>query len=231
MKIREQAKAYLEMKNELVSGVNLLNSTNLEYFPVQHKAEIFRLKGEFLQKTNDNDTANQMFSTAISLHKHLPKGWISWGNHCDKVRSDQFKLHSFPQYRLISSPVHAFLQSPCNQVYKETGEEIWLEYAVSCFLQGIKYGSSHGRSHLARVLYLLSFDNQNGTVGKAFDKYGEHLPHWFWLSWIPQLLLSLQRPEAQNCRAILLKLANVFPQVSASVHVYIVVALSFSWCG
>ena len=41
VKIREQAKAYLEMKGELTSGLNLINNTNLEYFPVKHKAEIF----------------------------------------------------------------------------------------------------------------------------------------------------------------------------------------------
>jgi transformation/transcription domain-associated protein len=77
----------------------------------------------------------------------------------------------------------------------------------------VKYGSADGRNHLARVLYLLSFDNQEGTVGKAFDKYGDNIPHWVWLSWIPQLLLALQRPEAQHCKAVLVKLATVFPQV------------------
>lgn len=85
VKIREQAKAYLEMKGELVSGLNLINTTNLEYFPLQHKAEIFRLKGDFLQKMQDSENANQAYSNAISFYKHLPKGWISWGNHCDQV--------------------------------------------------------------------------------------------------------------------------------------------------
>lgn len=100
------------------------------------------------------------------------------------------------------------------QVYKETREEIWLEYAVSCFLQGIKYGVSNSRSHLARVLYLLSFDTPNEPVGRAFDKYLEQIPHWVWLSWVPQLLLSLQRAEAPHCKQVLLKIANVYPQVS-----------------
>lgn len=181
VKIREQVKAHLEMKGELVAGLNLLSATNLDYFWPQHRAEIFRLKGEFMQKMGDSESANNAFSTAISLYKHLPKGWISWGNYCD-------------------------------QVYQETGEELWLEYAVSCLLQGIKYGISNARSHLARVLYLLSFDNQNKTVGKAFDKYGEQVPHWVWLSWIPQLLLSLQRPEASHCKTVLSKLAAVYPQ-------------------
>lgn len=85
VKIREQAKAFLEMKGELISGLNLINSTNLEYFPVKHKAEIFRLKGDFLLKHSDSEGANLSYSNAISLFKNLPKGWISWGNYCDMV--------------------------------------------------------------------------------------------------------------------------------------------------
>lgn len=73
------------MKGELASGLNLINSTNLEYFPVKHKAEIFRLKGDFLLKLNDSEGANLSYSNAISLFKNLPKGWISWGNYCDMV--------------------------------------------------------------------------------------------------------------------------------------------------
>jgi transformation/transcription domain-associated protein len=91
---------------------------------------------------------------------------------------------------------------------------MWLEYAVSCFLQGIKFGVSNSRSHLARVLYLLSFDTPNEPVGRAFDKYYEHVPHWVWLSWIPQLLLSLQRTEAPHCKLVLMKIATLYPQVS-----------------
>lgn len=85
MKIREQAKAYLEMKGELTSGLNLINCTNLEYFASKHQAEIFRLKGDFFLKLNDCENANVVYSNAISVYKHLPKGWISWGNYCDMV--------------------------------------------------------------------------------------------------------------------------------------------------
>ncbi|TYI41023.1 hypothetical protein ES332_A02G205400v1 [Gossypium tomentosum] len=181
VKITEQAKAYLEMKGELTSGLNLINSTNLEYFPVKHKAEIFRIKGDFLLKLNDSEGANLAYSNAISLFKNLPKGWISWGNYCDMA-------------------------------YKDGHDEIWLEYAVSCFLQGIKFGVSNSRSHLARVLFLLSFDTPSEPVGRSFDKYLDQISHWVWLSWIPQLLLSLQRTEAPHCKLVLLKIATVYPQ-------------------
>ncbi|XVF62182.1 hypothetical protein PTKIN_Ptkin08bG0196500 [Pterospermum kingtungense] len=181
VKIREQMKAYLEMKGELTTGINLINSTNLDYFPVRHRAEIYRIKGDFLVKLNDSEEANLSYSSAISFFKNLPKGWISWGNYCDMA-------------------------------YKDSHDEIWLEYAVSCFLQAIKFGASNSRSHLARVLYLLSFDTPSEPVGRSFDKCLDQIPHWVWLAWIPQLLLSLQRTEAPHCKLVLLKIATVYPQ-------------------
>ncbi|KAK1363493.1 Histone acetyltransferase SAGA, TRRAP/TRA1 component, PI-3 kinase superfamily [Heracleum sosnowskyi] len=179
--IKEKLKTFLEMKGELINGLNLINSTNLEYLHAEDKAEIFRLKGNFLLRLNDSDGANTAYSNAISLCKNLPKGWISWGNYCEMA-------------------------------YKKQPDEIWLEYAVSCFLQGIKYGISNSRSHLARVIYLLSFDTPKESVGRAFDKYLDQIPHWLWLYWIPQLLISLQRTEAPHCKLVLLKIAFYYPQ-------------------
>lgn len=99
------------------------------------------------------------------------------------------------------------------QAYRETHDDVWLEYAVSCFLQGIKFGVSNSRSHLARVLYLLSFDTNNEPVGRPFVKYVDQIPHWVWLAWIPQLLISLQRTEAPHCKLVLLRIATAYPQV------------------
>ena len=49
VKIREQANAYLAMPLDLTAGLNMLNTTNLDYFQNTHQAEFFRLKGVFLQ--------------------------------------------------------------------------------------------------------------------------------------------------------------------------------------
>lgn len=46
---RVQCKAYLAQPSELLTGLNLIHTTNLDYFTTQHQAEIFRLKGQFLQ--------------------------------------------------------------------------------------------------------------------------------------------------------------------------------------
>ncbi len=47
--VHRQAKAYLAQPGEQLTGLNLLNTTNLDYFNPQHQAEVFRLKGLFHQ--------------------------------------------------------------------------------------------------------------------------------------------------------------------------------------
>lgn len=42
VKIKEQARAYLALPLDLTAGLNMLNTTNLDYFSPQHQAEIFR---------------------------------------------------------------------------------------------------------------------------------------------------------------------------------------------
>nr|GEZ92192.1 transformation/transcription domain-associated protein-like isoform X2 [Tanacetum cinerariifolium] len=91
-------------------------------------------------------------------------------------------------------------------------DEIWLEYTMNCFIQGIKFGIPNSKSHLARVMYLIGFDTPNEPVGRAFDKFVDQILHWVWLSWIPQLLLSLQRSEFLHCKLVLLKVATVYRQ-------------------
>ncbi|GJT18904.1 transformation/transcription domain-associated protein-like protein isoform X2 [Tanacetum coccineum] len=103
--------------------------------------------------------------------------------------------------------LHAKAALNALNAFKETHDEIWLEYTVNCFLQGIKFGIPNSRSHLA-VLYLISFDTPNEPVGRAFDKFVDQIPHWVWLSWIPQLLLS-QRSEVPHCKLVMLKLPIV----------------------
>ena len=58
-----QCKAYLAQPAELITGLNLIHTTNLDYFTVQHQAEIFRLKGQFLQ-----------VGTTVALSAILPVG-------------------------------------------------------------------------------------------------------------------------------------------------------------
>jgi hypothetical protein len=67
------------------AGLNMLNTTNLDYFAAHHQAEIFRLKALFMAEPgmNDLDGANSALSTALCLWRQCPDAWLSWGQLCD----------------------------------------------------------------------------------------------------------------------------------------------------
>lgn len=69
------------------------------------------------------------------------------------------------------------------------------------------------RGWLGRVLVLLSFENDEGTVSRALERNLGDIPLPAWLHWIPQLLMSLQRSEAAIAKRVLLHCAMNFPQV------------------
>lgn len=48
-----------------------------------------------------------------------------------------------------------------------------------------------------QVLWLLSYDDENGSLSEAVDRYCVGVPAIQWLPWIPQLLTCLVRPEGK----------------------------------
>ncbi|KIY95658.1 transformation/transcription domain-associated protein [Monoraphidium neglectum] len=187
VKIREQAKAYLAMKDELGAGLNMLNTTNLDYFGAHHQAEIFRLKGVFLQELNDPEAANAALATSLMLWRTCPEAWVSWGQACDAAYERQPAGPQAARY---------------------------LQYAAHCYLQGVRLGSEEARDLIPRLLLLLSFDDVDGVVGAELQKVvaAGDVPSWVWFTWIPQLLTSLSRPEAPRVKPILKELAQHHPQ-------------------
>lgn len=182
VKICEQAKAYLDMThvNDITAGLNLLNTTNLDYFQPHHQAEIFRLKGLFYQALDDMEAAGTNFSTSLVLWRESPDSWVSWGTFWDQ------------QYQ----------SKPNNEL---------LEYTVHCYLQGLRLGSATARNLIPRLLYLLSFENDSGAVGRQLDA-AQGIPLWVWFVWIPQLLTSLARSESPHVKPILAQLCDAYPQ-------------------
>lgn len=65
---------------------------------------------------------------------------------------------------------------------------------------------------LARVLWLMSYDKNDGPLNAVFKKYAADLPVWVWLLWLPQLIASLPRHEGTAFTAILQNVARAFPQ-------------------
>ena len=186
-KLKERVKCYFQLPNQLRTGLDIINSANLDIYTSQQKAEFFQLKGEILSKIGMNEEAHSAFSTAVSLYDGLSKAWISWAQFCEA----QYRDHKLQQ----------------------NNEELaWAEYSLNCYMQAIRTQPEKSKKLIPKILHLLSFDDENEKLAKAFDKHSESLPLWIWIAYIPQLLSSLARPEAPQMKNILLKLAAMHPQ-------------------
>jgi transformation/transcription domain-associated protein len=186
-KLKERVKCYFQLPNQMRTGLDIINGTNLDYFSPQQKAEFFQLKGELLSKMGSNEEAHAAFSTAVTLGENLSIAWISWAQFCES----QYRDHKLQQ---------------------NNEEIVWAEYSLNCYLQAIRTQPEKSRKLIPKILGLLSFDDENEKLAKTFDKFSESLPLWIWISYIPQLLASLARPEAPYMKNILLKLAAMHPQ-------------------
>lgn len=180
-KLREQVSICYESSTEYSGGLSILNNTNLDYFTLRQKAEMFRLKGLFFEAMGNLKEANQTFSHCLQICDSYGKGWLSWGHYC---------------YRL-------FLGRKDLSFASQT---------IACYLQAIHHRCNSARLMVARVLWLLSMDDQNGVLIQAFETHGKQLPIWIWIIWIPQLLMALGRPEAPQIRGLLRGLSAKFPQ-------------------
>ncbi|CAO3646140.1 unnamed protein product [Cunninghamella echinulata] len=182
LKLREQAKCYYQ-NHELTAGLDVINNTNLMYFKLQQKAEFFTLKGMFLAKLDHFNEANEAYVNAVQIDMSLPKAWAEWGRYNDRR-------------------------------FKENPKDLsWANNAVSCYLQaaGI-YKNAKARKYLLRVLWLLSLDDDQGLISRAFEAYKGEWPIWYWITFIPQLLAALQHREAKHACAILIRIAKQYPQ-------------------
>ncbi|KAH2155724.1 hypothetical protein KXV68_004997, partial [Aspergillus fumigatus] len=183
LKLREQAKCHYQNPKELNSGLDVINNTNLNYFGAQQKAEFYTLKGMFLAKLNHVNEANEAFGVALYYDLRLAKAWSEWGQYSDQ----RFKADP-SDYELASN-------------------------AVSCYLEAAGlYKNAKSRKLLSRILWLLSLDNEEGRIAGAFENFKGDTPVWYWITFIPQLLTSLSHREARLCKAVLVKIAKLYPQ-------------------
>lgn len=185
-KLREQVKCHLQSGTaaDLATGLEIINSTNLGYFVAAQKAEFFTYKAQFLARIDGtHDDANRVFAQAVQIDLNLARGWSSWG--------------AFNDSRFMA-----------------TKDLAWASNAISCYLQAstLLKGGKGVRKLLARVLWLLSFEDTSGQLGKVFDAYAADFAAWNWIPFIPQLLSALGRREAAQVRTILAKIAKTFPQ-------------------
>uniref|UniRef100_A0A3Q2QU59 Transformation/transcription domain-associated protein n=1 Tax=Fundulus heteroclitus TaxID=8078 RepID=A0A3Q2QU59_FUNHE len=185
-KIRQQVKCYLQLavvmgKNECMQGLEVIESTNLKYFTKEMTAEFYALKGMFLAQINKSEEANKAFSAAVQMHDVLVKAWAMWGDYLENIFVKDRQLHLGVS-------------------------------AITCYLHACRHqNESKSRKYLAKVLWLLSFDDKN-TLADAVDKYCIGVPPLQWLAWIPQLLTCLVGSEGKPLLNLISQVGRVYPQ-------------------
>lgn len=181
-------KCFLQMaatsgRVELNQALEVIESTNLKYFTREMNAELIALKGLLFAQMGNSDEANKAFSAATQLHDTLVKAWALWGEYLEQI----FTRES----RQINLGVNA----------------------IVCFLHACRHqNESKSRKYLAKVLWLLSYDDEKSSLMDALDKYAAGVPPLHWLPWIPQLLCCLVQYEGTVILNMLSHVARMFPQ-------------------
>lgn len=215
LKLREQAMCFYQRPDKFAEGLDSISTTNLMYFAPPQKAEFLTLKGMFLAKLGNTEDANLAFAQAVQMDLNLPKAWAEWGKYNDRLfREKPIRAPEQPEPEpgKMRLPDHEWVQS-----YQHT-RMTHAANAVSCYMQAAgQYKSAKARKLLIRVLWLLGLDDASHAISRSFEMYrGDHAI-WYWITLIPQLLLSLSHREARQARNVLVKIAKSFPQVCNSV--------------
>ncbi|GFN80649.1 transformation/transcription domain-associated protein [Plakobranchus ocellatus] len=186
-KVRQQVKCYMHMggslnKNEFTEGLEVIEVTNLKYFSKEMMAELYAMKGYFLQHLSRSDEANKVFSAAVQLHDCLVNAWALWGEYLEAV---------FTRDRAM-----------------EAGEGATVCYLHAC--RSSMEGRT--RKYLAKAIWLLTYDDENLTIATTLDKNHQGIPAIHWLPWIPQLLTCLVRKEGRLIMNLLTTVGRMYPQ-------------------
>ncbi|BES94543.1 FAT domain [Nesidiocoris tenuis] len=187
--IRQRVKCHLQMAQvtgakDLQEGFEVMETSDIGYFSKELTAEFLALKGMLLAQLGHISEAGNTFAVAVEKHDTLVKGWALWGD---------------------------FLES---QFIKSPNPDIGLGVStITCFLYACKHqNESKSRKYLAKVLWLLTYDDHKFSLTEAVDKYVVGVPPIQWLPWIPQLLTCLVWNEGKFMLNILTQLGRTYLQ-------------------
>lgn len=209
-KIRQQIKCHLQMpispdKSELLDGIDIIECTNLKYFQKEYISEFYTYKGIFLSRLGRHDDANKAFSAAAQLYDQAPKAWSAWGEYLENRFTGEF-----------TQTYEGFNINP--DAFANRQMDIGVS-AITCYLQACKfYTETKARKYLAKVLWLLSFDNNKGELVELISKYSGPtrdcgIPPSNWIVWIPQILQCLLlNPDASALFNLLVTIGKHSPQ-------------------
>ncbi len=119
------------------------------------------------------------------MHDTLVKAWALWGDYLESIFTKEGGARN-----------------------TSFGVE-----AITCYLHACRHqNESKSRKYLAKVLWLLTYDDETLALADAVDKYHVGVPPIQWLPWIPQLLTCLVRAEGKLILNLLSTVGRMFPQ-------------------
>ncbi|XP_025424212.1 transformation/transcription domain-associated protein [Sipha flava] len=190
-KIRQQVKCYMQMasissnKHEIQDCLEAIERTNLKFFQSEMTAEFYALKGMLLGQIGKSEEAHKAFSAAVQLHDSMVKAWALWGEYMEEY----------------------FTKSYPNQTM-QTGVA-----AIICFLQACRQqNESKYRKYLAKVLWLLTYDDKEYSLLSTVDTHFNGVPPALWLPWVPQLLTTLASDGGSLLQNLLIQVGRLYPQ-------------------
>jgi transformation/transcription domain-associated protein len=196
-RLRETVRSHLAMPSvaDATTALSELESADVAAFPAAHqRAELFRLRGLLLSRLGNAEAAHAAFSAAVSLCSTASDAWLSWGEFCELTAASAAAGHVTPGARVPA---------------------LWMESAVVCYLTAVRHGGAaqRYRRYLCRVLAAAGSGGLAGqAAAAALEKHADGPPVWTWVPWVPQLLLSLDRPEAPFVRELLARISIGAPQ-------------------
>lgn len=206
-KLREQILALYNLESDLerTGGLNLVNTTNLGFFDVSQKSELFRLKAQFLSSLGGRSKANQAYCHAVQVCPTYAKAWISWGSLCSSLG----RLAEKQQAEQKTDSAGDIKENPNAKKVAQ-----YMAQAMGCYLEAVSCDTDEScRIHLPKCLWMLAKDGAApGVLSQTLESRGSTLPCWVWLPWCPQLLTCLYRNEGKAAKAILTSLAKTYPQ-------------------
>lgn len=136
----------------------------------------------FINNKGKSEEAHKAFSAAVQLHDSMVKAWALWGEYMEEY----------------------FTKSYPNQTM-QTGVA-----AIICFLQACRQqNESKYRKYLAKVLWLLTYDDKEYLLLSTVDTHFNGVPPALWLPWVPQLLTTLASDGGSLLQNLLIQVIHI----------------------
>ena len=155
-KLREQILWSLSpVCNDPLGAINLINSSNINFFNALQKSELFRLKGVSYKRFGHLflSQAMESYANSIQLSPTHARAWLSWSHAC------YTKYYTFYDK---SNPFE-LITDPSSNAYKEKIEAA--KSTITCILKAVEYNSEPAHLLLHRVVWILvSIASENFTI-------------------------------------------------------------------